>query len=448
MMHRSVRQRLPVASLTLLILFFHPAFLVAQVNARDSLLAEVTLKNAIDYAIIHQPIIQQSLLDQELVEANIRSRLSEMYPQLNFNYLLQHNFIIQTAVIAGNNVKLGVNNTSAGQFSFSQNIFSRDVLLANRTKSTLREQGRQVTSSNKIDIAADVAKAFYDVLSTMQQLRISNENIVRIERSLKDAYNQYTAGIADKIDYKRATITLNNTNADKRSNESLLDAKLAYLKAMMGYPNSGKLNIVYDSSQVEKEIQLDTLTKPDYRLRIEYNLLETRQRLLEYNVKYNKWSYLPNISATGAYNLNFQNNGFNKLYNNNFPNSFTAVSLGFPLFQGGKRKADTRIAQLDLQRNNLEIVNLQNNINAGYAQALAMYKSNLQYYLALKENLALAREVYDVVQLQYRSGIKTYLEVITAETDLRTSQINYYTAIYQLLSSKVDVQKQLGQIIY
>ncbi len=29
-------------------------------------------------------------------------------------------------------------------------------------------------------------------------------------------------------------------------------------------------------------------------------------------------------------------------------------------------------------------------------------------YMALKENLALAREVYDVIQLQYRSGIKTY----------------------------------------
>jgi outer membrane protein TolC len=87
-------------------------------------------------------------------------------------------------------------------------------------------------------------------------------------------------------------------------------------------------------------------------------------------------------------------------------------------------------------------------VYAGYAQALATYKINLQNYLALKENIMLAQEVYDVIQLQYRSGIKTYLEVITSETDLRTSQINYYTAIYQLLSSKIDVQKALGQINY
>jgi len=56
--------------------------------------------------------------------------------------------------------------------------------------------------------------------------------------------------------------------------------------------------------------------------------------------------------------------------------------------------------------------------------------------------------VYDVIQLQYKAGVKTYLEVITAETDLRSAEINYYNALYQVLASKTDVQKALGQINY
>ena len=433
---------------TAIAFFLCPLMLLSQVDGKDSVLAEVTLKNAIEYAIVHQPQIQQSLVDQEIVEATIKSKLSEMYPRVNFNYSLQHNFIIQTAVIGGNNVKLGVNNTSAGQFTFAQSIFDKDVLLANRTRTDVRQQAKQATSSNKIDIAAAVSKAFYDVLSSMQQINISRENIVRIERSLKDAYNQYQSGIADKIDYKRATITLNNSNAGLRSNEELLKAKLEYLKSLMGYPVSQNLNIVYDSTQLERDIILDTLQAPDYKARIEYKLLETQKRLLQYNVKYYKWDYLPTVSANGAYNLNYQNNNFGKLYTNNYPSSFAALTLGFPIFQGGKRKADIRVAELDLQRNELDIINLKNNINSGYSQALAMYKSNLQNYLALKDNIMLAKEVYDVIQLQYRSGIKTYLEVVTSETDLRTSQINFYNAMYQLMASKIDVQKALGQINY
>ncbi|MEO5892636.1 MAG: TolC family protein [Ferruginibacter sp.] len=448
-MNQHLRSKQQQANLIIVLgLVLSPFFLLSQGSVKDSLLAEVTLKNAIDYALIHQPLIQQSLVDQQITDANIQSRLSQVYPQVNFNYSLQHNFILQSTIIGGNVVKLGVNNTSAGQFTFTQAIFDKDVLLANRTKADARLQARQTTSSNKIDIAAEVSKAFYDILSTMQQINISNENIVRIERSLKDAYNQYKSGIVDKIDYKRATITLNNANASLRSNQEMLKAKQEYLKSLMGYPVSGTLNIIHDTTQMESEVALDTLQMPDYTARIEYRILETQKRLLQYNVKYYRWGYLPTVSANGAYNLNYQNDNFGKVYGNNYPNSFAAITLGLPIFQGGKRKAEIRIAELQLQRNELDIVNLKNTVNSGYSQAMANYKSNLQFYLALKENLLLAKEVYDVIQLQYRSGIKTYLEVITSETDLRTSQINYYNAMYQLMDSKIDVQKALAQINY
>jgi outer membrane protein TolC len=174
-------------------------------------------------------------------------------------------------------------------------------------------------------------------------------------------------------------------------------------------------------------------------------LLTTQIKLQEANLKYNKWAYLPNVSLNGAYNLNYLNNEFSKLYNVNYPASFAAITLGFPIFQGGKRKSAIDAAEWQLERTKLDLLSLKNSVNAAYSQAIATYKSTYTNYLALKENLDLAREVYDVIQLQYRNGIKTYLEVINAETDLRTATINYYTALYNVLASKVDVQKELGQ---
>src|SRR5689334_12514581 len=136
---------------TLFIVFcLFATYLPAQ-SIQDSLLPEVTLRGAVDYSIKHQPILQQSVADQEITEANIRIRLADWYPQVNFNYNLQHNFVVQTSIIGGNAVKLGVENTSAAQFTLSQTIFNRDVLLANRTKNDVRLQARQATSSNKID---------------------------------------------------------------------------------------------------------------------------------------------------------------------------------------------------------------------------------------------------------------------------------------------------------
>lgn len=414
----------------------------------DSLPKQLDLDQAIAFSLKYQPLVQQSEIDEKITAANIRNRLADWYPQVNFNYNLQHNFVVQTNIIGGNPVKLGVDNVSALQFTMSQTLFNRDVLLARRTRTDVQQQALQTTKQRKIDIVVAVSKAYYDVLATTQQVKVADENIRRIERSLQDAKFQYDAGVADKTDFKRATIALNNAKASKIANGEILKAKQEYLKSLMGYPVEAPIDLLYDSVALEQSITAPADENPELNNRIEYQLLTTQIKLQEANLKYNKWAYLPNVSLNGAYNLNYLNNQFSKLYNVNYPASFAAITLGFPIFQGGKRKSAIDAAEWQLERTKLDLLSLKNSVNAAYSQAIATYKSTYTNYIALKENLDLAREVYDVIQLQYRNGIKTYLEVINAETDLRTATINYYTALYNVLASKVDVQKELGQFNY
>jgi outer membrane protein TolC len=428
-------------------LFFSSVRVYAQ-PLSDSLLKDATLQNVIQYALKRQPVVEQSLANEKITELQIKSRLSEWYPQVNFGYLYQHNFKVQTTIIGGNLVRLGVNNTSALQFTASQNIFDRDVLLANKTKASVLQQAKQQTEDTKIDVVVNVSKAFYNVLATEQQIKVASENIVRLEKSLKDAQSRYESGIVDKTDYKRATIALNNARALKKGSEDALKARTEVLKSLMNYPEQETLIIVYDSATLENEIELDTLQQIDYAKRVEYRLLTTQKKLSEANLQYNRWSFIPTVTANGAYNFNYLDNDFNKLYNRSLPQSFAGVALSFPIFQGGKRKYDIQQAYWNLKRTDMELAGLENSLYAEYNTALAGYKASLADYLAVKENVSLAREVYDVISLQYRAGVKTYLEVVTAETDLRTAQINYFNALYDVLSSKIDVLRSLGDMKY
>jgi outer membrane protein len=197
---------------------------------------------------------------------------------------------------------------------------------------------------------------------------------------------------------------------------------------------------------MEGEIAFDTLQTVKYESRIEFQQLQTVQRLLQANVKYNQWSYIPTLSAVGYYNLVYQNDEFSKLYSQSFPNSYIGLQFAWPLFQGGKRMWNIRQANLQVKRNEWEMTDLKNSINTQFSQAMATYKSNLNDFYAQKENLEMASDVYNTLQLQYKSGVKTYLEVIIAETDLHTTQLNYYNSLYQVLSSKIDVEKALGTL--
>jgi outer membrane protein TolC len=142
------------------------------------------------------------------------------------------------------------------------------------------------------------------------------------------------------------------------------------------------------------------------------------------------------------------NNEFGKLYAQNLGNSNSGLQFSVPLFQGNKRVNQFKQAVLQLDRLSWDVVALKTRVNTEYANALAAYKGNLANYNALKDNLVLANDMYETIQSLYNSGIKTYLDVIVAENDLGTAQLNYYDALYQLLESKIDVEKALGTIKY
>jgi outer membrane protein TolC len=417
-------------------------------STTDSLLQSATLDNVVHYALDHQPAVQQAQADEQIANKIIKGKLADWYPQISFAYNYQHFFDIQTAIFAGEARKLGVSNTSSTQFTATQNIFNRDALLASSTASKVRFAARQNTSRNKIDVVVDVTKAFYDVLATSQQVKVSEQSITRLERSLDNAMSRYNAGIADKTDYKRATILLGNAKAERKSNSEALIAKKQYLKTLMGYPLEHNLPIQYDTLKMESEVSLDTLESLNYTENIDYQILYTQRELQNANVKYSYWAFLPSLNAFGAYILNFQNENVANLYDQRFPYSYLGATLTIPVFQGGKRTARIQEEKWRRKRIDWGLTDLKNNLGAEYSRALASYKSNLILYQTQKENVMLAEEVYEVIQLQYQNGIRQYLDVTVAESDLRTTRINYYNSLYMVLASKMDVQRVLGQINY
>lgn len=417
-------------------------------NADTLILDSATVENCVQYALKHYPLLKQTYVQQEITNSQIRGKLADWYPQINLDGTYQYAFQLPTTLFQGQPMHAGVKNTSGLQLGLTQNIFNRDALLASSTSKLVKASTEQDIEANKIDVAVGVSKAFYDVLLTQKQIQVLGEDILRLQRSLKDATSQYDAGVVDKIDYKRATISLNNSKAQQSGLQEIIKAKYATLKQLMGYPATAELAVQTDTSTLEQYAMIDTVQQVNYKDRIEYQRLETQEKLQMANLKYEKWSFIPTVSAFANYNLNYMNSDFSKLYGDNYPNSFVGLQLGFPIFQGGKRTENIKQAKLQIDMVQLSKDDLANSVNAQYENAMAIYKSDLSNYLALKENVDLATDVYNTLSLQYKAGVKTYLDVVGAETDLRSAQINFSNALYQLISDRLEVEKSLGTIHY
>ena len=137
---------------------------------------------------------------------------------------------------------------------------------------------------------------------------------------------------------------------------------------------------------------------------------------------------------------------FSNLFTQAYPNSYIGAGISIPIFTGFRRLESVHRAKLQDELINWGEVNLKSNIYSQYANALANYKSNLYDLHVSQDNVSMGKDVYGVVSLQYKQGIVPYLNVITAESDLISSEINYLNALFQVLSSKVDLEKAMGLI--
>lgn len=418
-----------------------------QSNSSDKpLLKDASLQQVLDFALNYNPTYQKNLLDEQIMKSGVRVSLSDWMPQASFGGSLQHNLKLQQTVVAGNVITMGLKNTSNLQFMATQQILNKEVIASSITAKSIKQQASQLAESSKIDLVVNTTKAYFDFLAIQQQIQVSKENIVRLDRALKDATSLYESGVTDKIDFKRATIALNTAKAQLKTNEELLKAKEAALKVIIGYSETAPLSIKTDIEQIERELLVDTLQKVVYENRVEYRMLESNKAIQKGNLKYASLAYMPSIYGSAVYNINYMNNQFRDLYNTDYPNAYVALNVSFPLFTGLKRVENIRQQKWKLKQIDYDIKNFENVANSQYYTALAMYKSQLASYEALKENLVLAQEVYDVIELQYKEGVKSYLELITAETDLRSASINYYNSLYMIMSAKVELEKAAGKI--
>lgn len=426
--------------------------LFAQKSDTTNINEGLTLNDCINFALQHQPTIKQTAVAIEIAKTTNAINLAGFLPQASLNGTLTHyltlptNFVTNSSTGIQTKQKTGIVNTFIPSVTVSQSLFSPSLLYAKRAAPLYVKQAEQVSDSMKINITAAVSKSFYSLLLTLQQINVLKEDTARLQKNYHDTYHQYVAGIADETNYEEALISLNNSKALLRQSAETINPLYATLKQTMGYEPEKQFNVVFDTLQMMREVAFDTTQLLQYEKRIEFQALQVTKKLQHQQTDYYKSSWMPTVSAFLNYDLPFQNNTFTSLLGNAYPYSSIGVQFSMPIFTGFARLNNVKRSKLEEDVIDLGELNLKSVIYTEYTTALANYKSNEYNLGILRENQSLAKRVYKVVALQYSQGIIPYLNVITAESNLITSEIGYINALFQLLSSKIDLEKAMGLI--
>lgn len=423
---------------------------------------KMSLADALRFAESNSAAIQNAAADVEISRQAVNQVTAAGLPQVSVNA----NFMQYTQV-PGNWVKNFFPSPGAPDYVFlqfqqpiasnatvsmNQLIYSGTFLLGLKAAREVMDISRTMAGKTRSDVALNVSKAYLMTLTLQKNIALINSNIALLEKSLNDVKALNKEGFAEKLDVQRLEFSLTNLKVQKEKLLLASAASLNLLKIQMGMPVENPVALSDDLETLDKTIPVGNESF-DIKNRFEYQLLNQSLSISYLEEKRYKVGRFPTLVGFLQHQQTTQRPEFNFFQsnltpNNNWvPSTAFGLNLSMSLFDGLRTKAALADVKIRRTKTINDMKTFQNAANMEYENAMKTYQTQLEMVAVQKQNVQLANNIYASTVFKYKEGVGSALELLQAETDLKTGQANYLNALYDLVMAKLELKKALGNEI-
>ena len=417
---------------------------------------EFTVKQAVEYATKNAVAVKNALIDIQIQKQTNNEITALAYPQVSAGGTLNNFLTIPTSLLPGQifgapagtfiPVQFGTKYNATGSIDAAQILFDGQIFVGLQARSAAMNLASKNVEVTTEQIKANIYKIYYQLVVSKKQLGSIDANIERFEKLLFDVKQIYKQGFAEKLDVDKVEVQLNNIKTEKFKIDNLIETGNAGLKFLMNMPQKETL-ILTDTinEEILKNNILDTAY--DYKSRKEVQALDLAAELTGYNIRRYKLSKIPTVVAFGSYQKNAQRTKFDFFGSNPwFTTSVVGLKISAPLFDGNARRAKIKKATLELDKLNNTREQVQQAVDYEVNTAIIKMKSAILTIDNQKQNMALAEKVYNSSKKKYETGLGNNQEIYNAQAELKVSQNNYYSALYDAIIAKIDYLKAVGKL--
>lgn len=439
----------------LLLLTCIASLFMAQAKAQSAF----SIEEAVDYAIKNHPTVKNSLVGMQDAEMQIKEIKYSGLPQVNGQFSYTYNAIVPTQLVEAKNFnpqaaegevvkfKFGVPWGGQAGIGVNQLIFDATWLVGLRAADTYRLMASQDLTKSKVTVAENVIKAYYSALVAEQRSKILDLNIARMDTAIYQTEQYVKQGFVEKIDVDRLNVQRNNLITEKQKLNNLISLTYQLLKFQMSYPQDARISLkeTLNNEAVKSIRNLVTQdVNPDER--IEFLQMQTNKKLTLLNMERYQKGIFPSVSFSGSIGAGHSNSVFNP-FERWFGSSALTLGVRIPIYDSGLRKVQVERQRLNIIKidNGMDI--LKESFKLENEQAKINITNGFEALDVQSRNMELAAEVLRVSKIKYQQGLGTNIEVVNAESDLKQAQNNYFSALYDVLIAKVDMDKAQGKLL-
>ncbi len=423
----------------------------------------LTMQDAIQLGLQRNLNVVQADNNVQAAQSNVLAAYGGYLPTLSASANWSRTQIDQAAgikVISGQPIPFDasfqVTNYYTTGLSLSYNLFdgfARGARLHQASSSALSTQ--DLSQRTKQSVVYQVESDYLNVLRNEQLVLVSEENLKRDQRQLERIEESNKVGALSIADVYRQQSQVAQDEYALISAQNDFDKAKADLMALIGLDVadnysfadstiSPELSQAEVDSTMSKYGDFSSLIRRAIAVRPDYLSAEENLHAAESGITVAKSSYFPSAYISAGYGLS--SSELQSISNNK--NLNWGIGFRWTLFDGFQTNQAVQSAIAQQRNAEITYAQAQLGVNVDVKKAVLDLDAARKQYESAQRGLVSAREDQKIAEEKYNLGAGTLLDLLTANAAYTQAEANKVNAVYNYITSKLNLDYMLGEARY
>ncbi|WP_025799517.1 TolC family protein [Hoylesella saccharolytica] len=421
-----------------------PVLVSSVVQAR-----EWSLSNCIDYALKNNITLQKDRLAAKGIEEDMLQSKADLFPSLNAS--TSQNVTYRpwpetgSATVANGYVQSSVDKVYYnGTYVVSA---SWTVWNGNRNHNNVKlqklaiQQADAKTEATAATIQEKIAQLYVQILYSTEAIRVNVQSLTTSSNNEERGKEMLRVGKMSKADLAQLTAQRVQEEYNLIEARSTLADFKRQLKQLLQLTDDEEFTVAVPTTTDEMALQNIPTTAEVYAAAMEQRPEMKAAQLAiagsDINVKMARARNLPTISLNGAFGTNttsMSHTQWGKQLKTNFDIG-GGLTLSIPIFDNRAKRTALNKALIERQNYMLDLQDKQAALYSDIERYWLQATTNQSKFKAAKASVQSAQESFDLLNEQFRLGLKNTIELMTGKDKLLMAQQNELQSKYLAILS-------------
>lgn len=291
-------------------------------------------------------------------------------------------------------------------------------------------------------LISDVAQAYFDLLELDREADVDRRTLASRQASLDLVRRRFQGGLTSELDVRRAEQELATAAASVPDVERRIAQTENRLSILLGR-NPGPIarGTMLEAQTLPPQIPAGL---PSALLERRPDIRQAEQQLVSANAHIGeaRAAFFPRISLTGMFGV--ESVALSDLFKGPARVWQVGPTVTLPIFHGGQLRGNLRATQAREQQ---ALIQYQQTIQQAFREvedALVFQRKVGDIRAHREARVTAAQRALDIGNLRYASGLGSYLDVLDAQRQLFSAEIDLASTTRDQLTAVVQVYKALG----